>query len=109
MAKGAYIQRGDTLDFTNSSGSDIAYGDVVPITSRIGIAGENIKNGATGSLKIVGVFELPADNTAAFAVGDVVYWDAENSIVEKTAGAYKAGVVVEAKAQAGTLAKVKID
>ncbi|TZE81996.1 DUF2190 family protein [Calorimonas adulescens] len=109
MAKGTYIQKGYIIDFTNSTGTDIAYGDVVPIGARIGIAAEDIAKDATGSLNVSGVFELPADNTAAFAVGDEVYWDDAGSKLTKTAGAIKAGWVIEPKAQAGTTAKVKID
>ncbi|AYO30249.1 DUF2190 family protein [Biomaibacter acetigenes] len=109
MAKGTYIQKGYIIDFTNSTGADIAYGDVVPIGARIGIAAEDIAKDATGSLNVSGVFELPADNTVAFAVGDEVYWDNVGGKLTKTAGTYKAGWVIEPKALAGTTAKVKID
>jgi predicted RecA/RadA family phage recombinase len=104
-----FIQKGDVIDFTNNTGSDIAYKDVVTIGSRIGIALENIPNGAIGSLGVTGVFELPAENDAAFNVGDEVYWDSTEGNVTKTAGAIRAGWVVEDKATAGTTAKVKID
>lgn len=104
-----YIQKGDTIDFTNASGTDIAYGDVVPIGSRIGIAAENIADDATGSLKVSGVHELAADNTVAFDVGDTVYWDDVNKKLTATEGTYIAGWITEPKAQTGTTARVKID
>jgi predicted RecA/RadA family phage recombinase len=109
MPKGTYIHKGDTLDYINSSEADIAYGDVVVIGSRVGIAGENIAVDATGSLKVVGVFELPAVNDTAFAVGDALYWDATAGKLTKTAeGNTAAGYATEAKAQTGTTARVKI-
>lgn len=109
MPKGKYIHKGDVLDLVNSTENAIGYGDVVPIGARIGIAGENIAAGSVGSVHVVGVFELPAENDAAFAVGDVVYWDNTAGELTKTAGDYKAGFVTEAKTSAGTIARVKID
>ncbi|MGF7431089.1 DUF2190 family protein [Thermoanaerobacterium thermosaccharolyticum] len=109
MAKGIYIQKGEVIDFINNTGADIAYGDVVPIGSRIGIAAENIAKGATGSLNVTGVYELPAQNDITFNVGDEVYWDNTAGNVTKTAGTIRAGWVVEAKAQTETTAKVKIN
>ncbi|WP_026486690.1 DUF2190 family protein [Caldanaerobius polysaccharolyticus] len=109
MSKGIYIQKGEVIDFTNNTGADIAYGDVVPIGSRIGIAAETIANGATGSLNVTGVYELPADNTVAFNIGDEVYWDDTGDKLTKTVGTYRAGWVIEPKAQTETTAKVKIN
>jgi predicted RecA/RadA family phage recombinase len=109
MAKGIYSQKGNVIDFTNSTEADIAYGDVIAVGGRIGIAAENIAKGATGSLNVTGVFEMPADDTTAFAVGDEVYWDNEGAKLTKTPGTYKAGFVTAPKAQAGATALVKID
>lgn len=106
---GTFIQKGDVIDYTNSTASDITYGDVVLIGSRIGIATESITKEATGSVSVVGIYELPADNTAAFSVGDVVYWDDATKKLTKTAGTYKAGFVTEPKAQANAIARVKIN
>lgn len=109
MAKGTYIQKGEIIDYTNSSGAAIGYGDVVPLVSRIGIAAENIPIGITGSLKTEGIYELPAVNNAAFAVGDPLYWDGAAGNLTKTAtGTILAGWCVEAKATATTVGKVKI-
>lgn len=109
MAKGTYIQKGEIIDYTNSSGVAIGYGDVVLLTSRIGIAAENIPSGMTGSLKTEGVYELPAVNNAAFTVGDPLYWDGTAGNLTKTAsGNILAGWCFEAKATATAVAKIKI-
>ncbi len=105
--KATLIQNGKTIDYGNGSGSDIGYNDVVSIGSRIGVAREAIKNGNTGSLSVSGVYEMAADNTAAFSVGDKVYWD--GSKLTKTSGAVVAGWVTEPKVLAGATARVKID
>lgn len=109
MAKGTSIQEGETIDYTNSGASAIGYKDVVPLTTRIGIAGENIAVGATGSLQVEGVWELPAITGTAFAVGDQLYWDAANNVLNKTlAGNTPAGWATEPKAAAAATARVKI-
>lgn len=106
MATATYIQEGEVIDFANSSGSAIAYKEVVPFGSRIVVAAEAIADGATGSVSLTGVFEIAAVNDTAFAVGDKLYWDNSAKKLQKTATAYVAGLCVEAKLQAGTTAKV---
>lgn len=110
MAKQAtYIQKGDTIDYTNSGNAAIAYGDVIPATNCVLIAAENIAVGATGGADAVGVFELAAVNNAAFAVGDKLYWDATNKVLTKTsAGNTPAGICVATKAQTSATGKVKL-
>ncbi len=109
MAKGTFIQNGKVIDWTNGTGSDVAYHDVVPLTNRIGIADEAISNTDTGSLAVTGVWELPAVNNAAFAVDDAVYWDVSAGKLTKTStDNIAAGWCVAAKAETGTTAKIKI-
>lgn len=103
-----YIQKGDVIDYTNP-GPDLAYGDVVNLTTRIGVSAEAIAAGATGSVEVVGVYELPAINNAAFAVGDALYWDpVASNITNVQAGNIPAGWATEPKLLAGTTARVKI-
>lgn len=106
----AYIQKGETIDYTNPGPVPIAYGSVVNLTNRIGIAGENIDVGATGSVHVVGVYELPAINTAAFNVGDQLYWDPVAGVLTNVdQNNIPAGWATEPKALADTTARVKID
>ena len=109
MPKANFYQDGKTIDFTNGTGSDIKYGDVVSLTNRVGVAGEDIPAGATGSLHVEGVFEMPAVNNAAFSVGDALYWDVSAQKITKTStDNTPAGWAVYPKAQTGATAYVKI-
>ena len=85
MAKGFYVQEGKIIDYHNDGEADIAYCDVVPLASRIGVAMCDIPKGGRGSLSVSGVYELPAD-TAGMAVGQAVYWDTAAGKVVADAG-----------------------
>ena len=68
-------------------------------------------NGATGGLYTEGVFEIAAVNNAAFVFGDILYWDSVAGKLTKTStgdGKFYAGRCAEAKAETGTVAKVKL-
>lgn len=104
-----FVQDGKTIDYTNGGGTTIAYGAVIALTNCIGIAGEAIAAGEVGSVHLEGAFELAAINTAAFAVGDRLFWDASASKLTKTAaGNTPAGICVATKLEAGTTAWVKL-
>ena len=104
--KATYLQSGETIDFTNNTGKVIAANDIVGLTNRIGVAATEIPVGAVGSVHVSGVFALPADNTTAFTVGQNVYYATDKVVA--TSGNVVAGFVIESKAAAGTLVKVKI-
>lgn len=104
-----FVQDGRTIDYTNGGATAIAYGAVIPLTNCIGIAGEAIAVDATGSVHLEGVFELAAINTAAFSVGDRIFWDASASkLTNISAGNTPAGLCVDGKLEAGTVARVKL-
>lgn len=103
-----YIQKGETIDYINP-GAAIAYGAVVNLGSRIGIAGEAIAVGATGSVHVTGVFELDAINNAAFAVGDTLYWDpVALNLTNVAVGNIPAGWATETKLLASAVARVRL-
>lgn len=106
MPKAVYVQKGENINFTNTTVSEIGYMDIVQLPSRIGVALEPIAVNATGSVSVTGVYDLPADNTTAFATGDALYW-ASGKVV-KTAGGVSAGFAVADKALAGTIVSAKI-
>lgn len=66
-----FIQTGDTIQYT--AGADIASGAIIKVGSLIGVAATAIPNGATGSVKLTGVFSVPA--ASGIATGDKVFWD----------------------------------
>lgn len=48
MAKAEYWQKGSAIDYTNATATRIEANEIVPLTTRIGIAGMPIEAGATG-------------------------------------------------------------
>lgn len=106
MAKAVYVQKGDIIDYT--AGKATGYLDVVTLTTRVGVALEDIAKGATGSVALTGVYELPAASSLAIAVGDALYWNAENSSVDKTDTGIPAGMAVSPKTAAGASVRVRI-
>lgn len=105
-----YIQKGDTIDYANPGILPIAYNAVVNLTTRIGIAGETIAVGATGSVHVTGVYELPAINNAQFAVGDTLYWDpVAGNLTNVAVGNIPAGWATEPKLLAAAIARVRLN
>ena len=103
------IQIGSQINYTNSGETKIAGRDIVPLTNLCGIAQADIAAGETGVLILSGVHEVPAIATAAFTVGQLVYWDATNKKATNVATSNTAlGFVTEPKASAGAAARVRI-
>lgn len=75
MAKAAYWQRGETLDYVNSGASVIEANTIISLGTRVGVAGTSIAPGEKGSLHVVGVFEFPKSDSSAIDMGAAVYWD----------------------------------
>lgn len=74
---GNYIQEGDTLQATNSSGASVASGSGILIGARVGIALVTIADGASGAVSFEGVWSH-AKNTGTGtggAQGANAYWD----------------------------------
>jgi len=92
-----YLQRGETLDYTNTADDLIPADAVVTITDRIGVTGCPIPPGKTGSLHMVGVFEIKKTGTAAIAMGQTVYFDG-TGITDVPDSAVKAGYAAAAPA-----------
>ncbi len=81
-----YWQKGGTLDYQNNTNSSIQAGTVVKIQDRIGIAGDDIKPGQTGSLVVEGCFKMPKVSGEAYDVGTNLFVDEENDHVTKVSG-----------------------
>jgi predicted RecA/RadA family phage recombinase len=76
MAKN-FIQEGDTLLYSNTSGSTITSGTAVLMGSKVGIALVDISNNASGAVAMEGVWSY-AKNTGASTgglMGASAYWD----------------------------------
>ncbi len=75
MTTAEYLQRGEALDYTNATDELIPAGAIVVVGDRIGVTGCPIPAGNTGTLHMVGVFEIAKTGTAAIEMGKTVYFD----------------------------------
>lgn len=75
MTKATYWQRGETLDYKNSTGAKIEANTVISFGEHIGIAGTDIIPGEVGTLHVTGVFEMPKTAATAIEMGTAVYFD----------------------------------
>lgn len=77
-----YCQKGDIIDYTAAEA--LAFGDVVDLTTRIGVAGADISEGGTGPVHLTGVYQIPKA-TGAVTVGQALYWAKEAQNLTTTA------------------------
>lgn len=109
---------GDSLHYTNSTGTDLACGDIVSIGNISGIVvdSQGIASGATGSIQLKGVIETRMA-AVVIAAGDEIGWNNDGNPVGGTAGTGAAtnvvadmdkriGLAVESKAATGTTVRV---
>lgn len=105
--KATYWQKGEVLDFTPTE--DVKNGQVIPIVSRVGIAGSDIAAGEQGHLHVVGVFELDKAAGETIPMGTVVYYDAAADAITATQGSNTpAGYAAADAAQASATVLVKL-
>lgn len=77
-----FYQNGDVIDYTAAEA--LAFGDVVDLTTRIGVAGVDIPEGGTGLVHLTGVYRVPKA-TGAVTVGQALYWAKEARNLTTTA------------------------
>lgn len=107
MAKN-YIQDGDTLNL--APGADVASGTGHLFGAALfGIALTDAKNGVASSFAVEGVFSIAKTSALAIAVGDRVFWDATNKVVNKTSMAQQqVGIAVAAAANPSSTVLIKL-
>lgn len=79
-----YVQKGSVIDYKNSGASPIAAGDIVSLTTRIGVAGAEIPLGAIGTVAVTGVFAMPKV-AEAVTLGAALYYDVAAGKITATA------------------------
>lgn len=84
-----FIQKGERIDYVNSSENTINYLDVVAGTNKLFVAAEEIAPGAVGAVYAEGVFELKAKKTDVFTFGQTLYYDATNEYLTTTSTSNK--------------------
>lgn len=107
-----FVAHGAILTIANSTGAEIASGAGVLIGSIFGVAGNTIADGDSGPVQVEGVFDLTKQASQAWSVGDVIYWDATNSVATKTAtDNTKIGVAIMAVAGGAgdTIGRVRLN
>jgi predicted RecA/RadA family phage recombinase len=113
MAKN-YIQPGEVIDWTNATGGTKTSGSVIALGQTLGVALVDIANGATGSVQISGVFEVPKVSAAVIANGESLVWDVSAGAFDDNLATPAAGdisgppaVAVEAAGNGVTLFNVR--
>jgi predicted RecA/RadA family phage recombinase len=70
-----YLQRGEALDYRNTTETTIPHGTIVTIGPRIGVTGCDIPPGQLGTIHVCGVFRIKKTDAAAIGIGQTVYYD----------------------------------
>ena len=104
-----FIQKGERIDYINSSENTIEYMDVVAGTNKLFVAAEKIAPGATGAVYAEGVFEIAAKSGEAFTFGQMLYYDSSAKKLTGTAStnAYF-GYATAPKTSAETICQAKL-
>ena len=107
MAKN-FKQEGGTLTLTPAASVAAGTGCLFG-TALFGVALTNVSGGTRGPFATEGVFELGKTSALAIAVGDRLYWDATNKVVNTTTAGQKCiGVAVSAAANPSSTVLVKL-
>lgn len=103
-----FVMTGDTLPL--APGADVAAGvGYLFGTSLFGVAAEDVKNGEVGSFVVEGVVEIAKTSALAISVGDRLFWDATNKVVNKTTTAQQCvGIATSAAANPSATVLMKI-
>lgn len=94
-----YVEKGDTIDWTNSTGSAVSSGDVVAVGNILAVALVDIANGESGTLSF-GVFNVPKVDAAVIAQGESLTWDVSVSKFDDNAATPATGDITGAPAVA---------
>lgn len=107
MAK-TYIQEGDILTLTPAAAVVAGVGYQFG-TGLFGIALEDVVISTPGAFAVEGVWEVAKTSALAISVGDRVFWDSTNKVVNKTsAGQQCVGIAVADAANPSATVKVKL-
>lgn len=102
-----YIQEGEVWPFT--AAATIAAGDLVAVSTIVGVAISDVASGASGLIQTSGVFEVGKE-TGAIAQGDSLYLKATTKKVTTTsADNVFVGYAFSSALSADTTVQVKIN
>lgn len=86
MTKASYLQRGESLDYKNSTDARIEAGSIISFVTRIGVAGTDIPPGEIGSIHVCGVFKVAKTKAADIPMGTAVYFDGNGITTDENDG-----------------------
>ena len=103
-----FVQEGEVLDLdpgaTVASGVGHLFG-----TALFGVAAVPGVSGTASAFVTSGIVTIAKTSVLAIAIGDVLYWDATNSVVNKTTSGQRAvGIAVEAADNPSSTVKMRI-
>lgn len=102
-----FIQPGDVV--TIPAPADVTSGKIVVVGSLVGVAQKSVLAGEDLPLLLEGVVEYAKTSALAIAVGDKVYFDATNNVINKTAsGNTLAGVALAVAANPSAKVKFRL-
>lgn len=93
-----------TAPYTVVSGGGALVGSI------FGVATTDVTSAATGEFQVEGVFLLNKTSALAISVGDLLYWDDTNKVVNKTSSSQKLlGVATSAAANPSSTVYVRLN
>lgn len=103
-----FIKQGDTITLTPAA--DVASGVGYLFGAGLfGIATNDVASGVAGEFITEGIVTIGKTSALAISVGDRVFWDATNKVVNKTTSAQQCvGVAVEAAANPSSTVAIKL-
>lgn len=103
------VQPGISIDITAPSGGVTSGVGVQIGTHLFGVANVTAAQGAAATITIEGVVTIAKTSALAISVGDALYWDSTNKVVNKTATAQKGvGIAVSAASNPSSTVLMKL-
>lgn len=108
-----YLKPGETVTWTNGTGSDVASGSPVAMNDTVGIALVDIADGEAGEVAITGVWQVTKVAGTAWGQGAKVDWDAgeggfDVGITAASGDVENCGIAAAAAESADTTAYLKL-
>lgn len=104
-----YIQPGEVLTLTPAAAVASGVGYLFG-AALFGIALKDVVISTPGEFMVEGVFSIAKTSALAISVGDRLFWDATNKVVNKTSTAQQCvGIAVEAAANPSATVKMKLE
>lgn len=103
-----FVKSGSVLPLTPgaavASGIGYLFG-----TGLFGVATNDVANGVEGEFLVEGIVTIGKTSALAISVGDRVFWDSANKVVNKTSAAQQCvGIAVEAAINPSSTVKIKL-